>query len=193
MNNDYSPSRIADRMEIQDLVYRWCRAADRLDFDAMPALFHPGAYDDHGPYRGDIPGLIQWIRERHKVITFSMHQMTNLLIEFADEDNALVECYMAMVQRYAPGAGQSLAQLTDVRFAETSFVDLHSRSRYIDRVQRRNGEWRVLRRTLVQDWKQLVEIPNVPANRPGALVGRRDLNDFIFTERAGMGIGARQT
>lgn len=192
MTNDYSPSRVADRLEIQDLVYRWCRAADRLDFDAMPALFHPDAYDDHGPYRGDIPGLIEWIRERHKVIMFSMHQMTNLLIEFADEDNALVECYMAMVQRYAPGADQSLAQLTDVRFAEGSCVDLHSRSRYIDRVQRRNGEWRVLRRTLVQDWKQLVEVPNVPANRPGALVGRRDREDFIYSERSSMGIGARQ-
>lgn len=188
MSTEYSPSRMADRMAIQDLVYRWCRAADRLDFDAMPALFHPDAYDDHGPYRGDIPGLIEWMRERHKVITFSMHQMTNLLIEFADDDNALVESYMAMVQRYAPGAGQSLSQLTDVRFSDGSCVDLHSRSRYIDRVQRRNGEWRVLRRTLVQDWKQLVEIPNVPANRPGALVGRRDLDDFIFAERRSMGI-----
>jgi hypothetical protein len=40
----------------------------------------------------------------------------------------------------------------------------------------------------VQDWKQLVEVPNVPANRPGARVGRRDLDDFIYGERREMGI-----
>lgn len=188
MNPDYAPSRVADRLEIQDLVYRWCRAADRLDFDAMPALFHPDAYDDHGPYRGDIPGLMEWMRVRHRVITFSMHQMTNVFVEFADDENALVESYMAMVQRYAAGAGDALAQLTDVKFAPGSAVDLHSRSRYIDRVQRRDGVWRVLRRTLVQDWKQLVEVPNVPANKPGARTGRRDREDFIFAERREMGI-----
>ena len=192
-SNDYSPARVADRLAIQDLIYRWCRAADRLDFEAMPALFHPDAHDDHGPYRGDIPGLIEWIRKRHQVIVFSMHQMTNVQIEFADDDNALVESYLSMVQRYAPGAGESLAQLTDVKFSQDSCVDLHSRSRYVDRVQRRDGVWRVLRRTLVQDWKQLVEVPNVPANRPGALVGRRDPEDFIFQERRSMGIGTART
>lgn len=191
MINDYSPSRIADRMAIQDLVFRWCRAADRLDFDAMPELFHPDAYDDHGPYRGDIPGLIEWIRKRHQFITFSMHQMTNLLIEFADEDNALVESCMALVQRYAPGAGDSLSQLTNTTFAQDSTVDLHARSRYVDRVQRRDGVWRVLRRTLVQDWKQVIELEHVPANSPGSLVGRRNQDDFIFSERRDMGIGSR--
>ncbi|MBU3651479.1 MAG: nuclear transport factor 2 family protein [Limnohabitans sp.] len=188
MMNPSSPSRVADTLAIQDLVFRWCRAADRLDFDAMPALFHPDAYDDHGPYRGDVAGLIEWIRERHRVITFSMHQATNVLIDYADDDNALVETYMTIVQRYAPGAGNSLAQLTDAKFAQDSYVDLHSRSRYIDRVQRRDGTWRVWRRTLVQDWKQITEVPNVAPNRPGALVGQRNQDDFIFRERRSMGI-----
>jgi hypothetical protein len=187
-SQDYSSARLADRLAILDLVYRWCRAADRLDYDAMPALFHPDAFDDHGPYQGDIPGLIEWMRKRHQVITFSMHQMTNVLIEFADDDNALVESCMSLVQRYAPGAGDSLAQLTNATFAKESCVDLHTRSRYIDRVQKRNGTWRVLRRTLVQDWKQIIEVPDAPANRPGALVGRRDQDDFIFAERRNMGI-----
>lgn len=189
MQNDYSTDRVADRMAIQDLIYRWCRAVDRLDFDAMPALFHPDAYDEHGPYRGDIPGLVEWIRKRHQFITFSMHQMTNVLIEFADDDNALVESCLALVQRYAPGAGDSLSQLTRTTIAKDRSVDLHSRSRYIDRVQRRDGVWRVLRRTLVQDWKQVIELEHVPPNSPGAIVGQRNQDDFIFSERRAMGIG----
>jgi len=188
MQDDYSTSRIADRMAIQDLIYRWCRAADRLDYNAMPELFHPDAYDDHGPYRGDIPGLVEWIRKRHQFITFSMHQMTNVLIEFADDDNALVESYLAIVQRYAPGAGDSLSQLTKTTIAKDRSVDLHSRSRYIDRVQRRDGVWRVSRRTLVQDWKQVIELEHVAPNSPGALVGQRNQDDFVFSERRAMGI-----
>ena len=188
MQNASSLARIADRLEIENLVYRWCRAADRLDYDAMPGLFHPDAYDDHGPYKGGIEGFIPWMKERHKSITFSMHQMTNVLIEFADDNNALVECYLALVQRYAPGAGASLSQLTDKPFAKDKYVDLHSRSRYIDRVQKRDGVWRVLRRTLVQDWKQVIELDSVPSNSPGALVGSRNQDDFIFRERREMGI-----
>jgi len=189
MKNDCSASRFADRLAITDLVYRWCRAADRLDYDAMPDLFHEDAYDDHGPYRGDIPGLIAWIRKRHEFITFSMHQMTNILIEFADDNNALVESYMALVQRYAPGAGDSLSQLTNAPIAKDRSADLHSRSRYIDRVQRRDGVWRVLRRTLVQDWKQVIVLEHVPTNSPGSLIGHRNQSDFIFEERRAMGIG----
>jgi hypothetical protein len=32
--DDYSPARLADRFMIQDLIYRWCRAVDRLDLRA---------------------------------------------------------------------------------------------------------------------------------------------------------------
>jgi hypothetical protein len=190
MNAHLSPSRVADQLAIQELVYRWCRAVDRLDYDAMPALFHPDAYDDHGPYKGDVPGLIAWIRKRHETIVFSMHQMTNVLVEFADDDNALVESCLSLIQRYAPGTAESLSQLTDSKFSKDRTVDLHARSRYIDRVQRRDGVWRVLRRTLVQDWKQVFEMDQVASNSQGALVGLRNQDDFIFKERRAMGITA---
>jgi len=186
--NDYSPSRVAARLAIQDVEFRWCRAVDRLDYASMADIFHPDAYDDHGPYRGDVPGMIEWLRNRHRFISFSMHQVSNMLIEFADEDNALVELYLTVTQRYAPGAAGSLSQLVDTPFREDRNVDLVSRSRYVDRMQRRDGEWKVLRRTLVQDWKQITELESAPANSPGALLGQRDLDDFIFRERRAMGL-----
>ena len=64
----YSPERVADRLQIQDLIYRWCRSIDRLDFDAMRSVFHPDATDTHGAYDGGVDGLIEWIRERHRTI-----------------------------------------------------------------------------------------------------------------------------
>ena len=77
-NDQYSPARIADRMQIQDVMYKWCRAIDRLDSDGMRAVFHPGATDDHGPYQGDVEGLVAWVRERHKPIPFSSHQISEV-------------------------------------------------------------------------------------------------------------------
>lgn len=59
MNNDYSPERIADRMQIQDCMYRWCRSVDRLDFDLMKTVFHPDATDAHGAYDGGVDGLMR--------------------------------------------------------------------------------------------------------------------------------------
>jgi len=184
--NDYSPSRLAARSAIQDIEYRWCRAVDRRDYAAIPALFHADAYDDHGSYRGDIAGLIEWLRIRHASVVLSAHQIANMLIEFVDDDNVLVEACLTVVQRYAPGAAGALAPKRKP-FRDGSHVDLISRSRYLDRLQRRQGEWRILRRTFVQDWKQVLELEHPPEDSPNATTGRRGLDDAVFYERREMG------
>jgi hypothetical protein len=183
----FTCAKVADRLAIEDLELRWCRAIDRLDLASMPSLFHPDAYDDHGAYRGDIPGLIDWLRQRHAGICFCMHQMTNVLVEFADEDNALVEACLAVVQRFVPGAAAALAP-AGAPFRADRHVDLVSRARYVDRVQRRDGEWKILRRTFIQEWRQVTQLDHAPAIAPGAFSGRRDLEDFVFSERRAMGI-----
>ena len=190
--DQYSPIRIADRMAIQDAMYRWCRAIDRLDFDGIRDAFHPDGTDNHGIFSGGVDGLVEWIRERHKNIPFSMHSVSNILIEFAGPDLALVETYIRTVQRYPADATASLSQLSGGQLGKTEFgVDLMTCSRYIDRFERRNGEWRILRRTLVQDWKQMVDVaPNAPKALPGWTVGRRDSEDTIFKERRELGLAS---
>jgi len=189
-NAAYSSARIADRMEIQDVIYRWCRAVDRLDFDAMRTVFHPDAVDHHGPFDGPVEDLIEWIRSRHRGIPFSMHQVGNMLIEFAGSDVALVETYVRTTQRYPAESMQSLDQLTGGQ--QGSFecgADLFTCSRYVDRFERRNGEWRISERTLVQDWKQVVPVaPGAPKPQPGWAVGRRDRQDPVFLQRAALGL-----
>ena len=98
--SDYSVERLADRMQIQDCMYRWCRGVDRLDFESIRSAFHDDAIDRHGVYEGGVDGLVEWIRERHRAIPFSMHLVANMLIEFADRDTAIAETYCLAVQRY---------------------------------------------------------------------------------------------
>ncbi|MDO8704421.1 MAG: nuclear transport factor 2 family protein [Sulfuricaulis sp.] len=186
----YSPARIADRMKIQDALYRWCRSVDRLDYKGMREAFHPDGMDNHGIFNGSADGLVEWIRDRHKNIPFSMHSISNILIEFAGPDLALVETYIRTVQRYPADAMASLAQLSGGKVGTSEFgSDLMTCSRYLDRFERRSGEWRIHRRTVIQDWKQMVDVaPNAPQPLPGWTVGRRDSEDPVFKARRELGL-----
>jgi len=193
INDQYTVERIADRMIIQDVIYKWCRAIDRLDYEGMRRVFHPDATDTHGSFDGPVDGLIEWVRERHKPIPFSSHRVCNILIEFAKPDLALVETYVLALQEYPAEAKNSLAQLTGGQAGRPGVgINMLSSSRYVDRFERRNGEWRIAQRKLIMDWKQLTEIPeNSPRPKSEWLVGRRDKHDFIYHERAELGIDNR--
>ncbi len=188
----YSPERIADRMAIQDVMYRWCRAVDRLDFALMRDVFHPDAVDNHNVYAGGVDGLIEWIRERHRTIPFSVHQVSNMLIEFATPDLALAETYIWNVQRYPAEAKASLAQLSGGREGRPGVgIDMTGCSRYVDRFERRNGEWRIARRTVVFGIRMMHEIPeDAPRMLPNWIVSSRDQEDCIFQERRALGLGS---
>ena len=145
----YTPERITDRFMIQDLMYRWCRAVDRLDRQAMLDIFWPGAIDSHGPYIGPADRLVDWILVRHKPIKTSSHFVGNMLIEFATPDLALMETYVRTIQQYPPDGKQSLAQLTGGATGDPdNAMDMFTSSRYMDHVERRDGQWRVARRDL---------------------------------------------
>ena len=40
------------KQEITDVVYRYARGIDRLDFELVRSCYHPDAYDDHGAFKG---------------------------------------------------------------------------------------------------------------------------------------------
>lgn len=187
---DFSPERIADRMQIEDCMVRWCRSVDRLDFEAMRKVFHPDAIDNHGIFNGGVDALIEWIRKRHRDIPFSMHAISNMQIEFADADVALVETYVRTTQRYPATAKEALAQLSGGKSGpEGRAMDLFTCSRYVDRFERRNGEWRISRRTVVADWKQIVPVSaDAPLPLPGWETGKRSQDDFVYRERRALGL-----
>ena len=188
--DQYTPERIADRFMIQDLMYRWCRAVDRLDRQGMLDIFWPGAIDSHGPYIGPAEGLVDWILTRHKPIKISSHFVGNMLIEFATPDLALTETYVRTIQQYPPDGKQSLQQLTGGAVGEPdSAMDMFTSSRYMDHVERRNGQWRIARRDLIQDWKQIADV-KYQALKPhdGWIIGQRNGQDALELARTKLGL-----
>lgn len=182
---------VADRMAIQDLVHRWCRAIDRLDFEAMRGIFHEGAIDNHNHYHGDIPGLLAWIESRHEKITFSMHMVGNMVIEFASPTVALSETYVWCIQRYPADAKEALVGLTGgAQGADGEGMDLMACSRYLDRHEKRAGEWRIAQRTVVTDWKGLQPFDgNAPVPKPQWNIGKHSMQDPLYRVRAEAGLG----
>jgi hypothetical protein len=186
----FTPAYMASRMAIQDLVYRWCRAIDRLDFEAMRSVFHDDALDNHNQYNGDIPGLVAWIKGRHEKITFSMHMVGNMVIEFASPTVALSESYLWVMQRYPADAKEALVGVTGgAKGMEGQGMDLMACSRYVDRHEKRNGEWRIAHRSVVTDWKGLQPFDSqAPLPRPEWNIGSHSTQDPLYRMRAEAGL-----
>lgn len=166
--------QLRSRMEIEDVLRRYARGVDRLQWDAVRACFHPGAPDEHGDVTGTFEDMIAYTIERHKRIPFSQHFLGNSLIEFADSDNAVVETYFVASQK-----------TTDEEGAKDTDLDIFAR--YLDHFQRRNGEWRVARRKVIFDSFRARPSQEVPI-KSNWIRGRRDDADPIYPFRHEVGI-----
>jgi hypothetical protein len=178
---------MADRAEIQDVMYRWCRAVDRLDFDLMREVFHPDAFDSHGPsiFEGGVEELIGWISGRHSSIPFSLHSLTNMLIEFAGPDTAVVESNVMSVQRL-PEEGDPAIRIREGGTVAQG-MQMFAFARYADRFERRDGEWRIQHRVVILD-SQLVVDGGKGELASGITVGRRDRADHSYELRSAVGL-----
>ena len=191
-DDPYSPERIRDRLIIQDVIYRLCRAVDRRDTKSIRSAYHPDAIDSHGAFVGGPKEYARFSHERNQTIPFSQHQVSNILIEFAGPDLALVETYLWSVQRYSPQSAGSFAQFAgNEAAAEVARrgVDSLGCHRYVDRFERRDCQWRIARRTVVFDWRTLMPIPEVePKFDPKWTIGQRAADDWLFRERQALGL-----
>ena len=182
-------AEVEARFEITDIVHRFCRAADRSDLEAIPSLFHEGAVDNHGFYEGDVSGLVEWMRERHRNILHASHNVTNVLIEFACSDCALVESRVTVCIRYSAADAAAFAKAAGLAIAGDRPVDMLSFGRYIDIFERRDGDWKIASRTAVPDQTLAFEVPDgIDISSPVLVKPRRDQEDLIFQLRRDIGL-----
>jgi hypothetical protein len=170
---EHSLQRLLDKDAIRDALYRYARGVDRGDWDLLRSTYHPDAIDEHGDFKGSVDGLIEWLDKRFAGVDNSTHFLGNCLIEFAGPDLALVETYFVSRRLRPPVGGEStLAGPGDAMSREAW-------GRYVDRFERRDGEWRVARRTVV------LEASSTALARGGARSsplswGRRDRTDHVY-------------
>jgi len=129
---------LLDKEAIRDCLARFCHGFDRGDADIVKSAYWPDATEDHaGSYEGPVypwvDEIVEFLRARHS--TWKTHGINLIRISGEEAD---VESYLFAVSNLPDAAGDDRLVLTGAR--------------YLDRMQKRAGEWRILRRVAVVDW-----------------------------------------
>jgi len=163
-----SAGALADRAQITDLIYRYCRAVDRLDVPLGHSIWHEGGWADYGAdvYQGPGKGVIDLICAQHRHTLHHSHQVSNILIHL-NGDQAGSESYVTATLRVSRGE-----QLTQISVW----------GRYIDQWSRRGGRWGLDKRVSVRDFDEIRAVTEM--KRHG--LGTRDQNDPSYTVRGGL-------
>jgi hypothetical protein len=141
---------LMDERDIRSLEYRWCRAVDRADLELMKSCFHEDAVDHHAPFfDSTVKELAETFVEGSKSMGLSMqYNIGNMLIEI-DGDVARSECYCwsQKTLHVRSDNGHKLMRISGLR--------------YLDRLERRNGEWRIAERWFIPEWGFFKEVPEM--------------------------------
>jgi hypothetical protein len=167
---------LASRAAIADVVGRYCHNIDRRLWQEMAQCFHSDATYRFGHIEGGWEDFVRAARAVIDPLRISHHQLGTMLIR-VDGDVASSETYFTAYHRVPADAP------IDAPFAGTGEeYDVILAGRYIDRFERRRGDWRIAHRIGVTDWRRdapaadagLFEQPpawrgSVHADDPGAL------------------------
>lgn len=167
MNDMQRLRRAADMQEIRDCLMSYCRGIDRGDGAALRRAYHPDAHEDHGPFSGNPADLIPFLFDVLKNVETCVHTILNVLIEL-DGDVAMSEAYFLAIQR-----------------ERGDTVEDYIMGRYLDRFERRDGEWRIAKRTVVLDWSRRAPFNGPSPYAPLAAfpTGRRGDADLLYRIR----------
>ena len=121
-----------DVLEIQDVLVRYSRALDWLDEEMLRTAFFDDAEIDYGFFRGSFHDFAPVLMQVERDAGRRWHLTTQIKIHI-EGDVAEVESYNMSV---------ATAPVSSVPPADLS----HFYGYYIDRLQRRNGRWGIVRR-----------------------------------------------
>lgn len=132
-------NEIIAHLQIRQCLARYCRGVDRRDAALIKSAYHPDAHDDHGAWAGNAHEFADWLVERMKGRKLvGQHHVTNVYIELSGDHARVESYYLAYHPILDPDTGEE--------------VLLQDGGRYLDRFERRAGEWKILERRVLVDW-----------------------------------------
>jgi ketosteroid isomerase-like protein len=155
-----------DRHEIHEALLRYTRGIDRHDRELMLSAYWPDAYDEHGVAEGLAADFVDWAIGWHgEYQTKHHHVIANHTVEL-DGDTAHGETYYIFwgENREAP--------------PQLSF------GRYVDRFEKRDGEWRIAHRVCVNELTAELTVAPIPDEWKALMFksgpNRRDKGDVSY-------------
>jgi ketosteroid isomerase-like protein len=161
--NERAVAELLDKQAITEGLYRYCRSMDRMDKDLFRRTFHPDMVAQYTPEHivRSAEEFIEWMWAHHRRYHNHSHQVSNILIE-VDGDEAGSESYVH-------------ARLTR-RLPNGRFELMTVMGRYIDRWEKRDGNWKIAHRRYLHDIMDMREIDDlIPAGTSFAV---RDPDDI---------------
>jgi hypothetical protein len=127
---------VADRLAIVDVLSGYCRGIDRLDAGIIAASYWPDAIDDHSVFSGPatefVPFIIKYLTDAYSM---TVHRLGQSTIELGTGGgNVVAETYF-----------DSMHRLRDSDCFESVA------GRYLDRLEKRRGTWKISGRLVVID------------------------------------------
>lgn len=134
---------LAAHVEIQQVLFRYCRGVDRGDEEMISSVYHDEAIDEHGSWIGKGRDFAMYlVPAMNSVPLIGQHHITNSLIEL-DGDIANVESYF---MAFHP-------EKDDAEQPRHAFIA----GRYMDRFEKRESKWLIQHRQVILDISHSLE------------------------------------
>ena len=131
---------LADRLAIADTLTLYSRGIDRCDLEILQAVFWPDATAKYGAVAQNAHAWAVATVTALKGMERTFHSLSNMLIT-VEGDHARAETYCTAWHWLTGPDGPT---------------EMVVGGRYLDHLEKRDGEWRITRRLYVMDWNRNV-------------------------------------
>jgi hypothetical protein len=142
VNLEAQVQSLIDREAIRDVLMRYCYGADRCDESMLKSVYWPEATDDHGVFSGKASDFIPFVLKMASQMDQMQHLVGNILIR---NEAATAKCESYFIGYHRP------------KDEEGKPFDMIAAGRYLDALEKRGDEWRIIRRRVVFDWYRNLE------------------------------------
>jgi len=181
---------LLDRQKIYHVLTSYCRALDRCDVELMKSVYWEDGYDDHGVFAGNAQEFAEFIIEGIQTwFEATQHAICNIHMEL-DGDVAHTEAYLIAYHKVSGARGkvgewfgENYLKKFSVSISDDRAQDFLYGGRYFDRFEKRQGVWRIAKRTVIMDWN--INQPSTEIRSEGMfktlkIVGHRGRHDPIY-------------
>jgi SnoaL-like domain len=127
---------LIDREAIRDVIARVARGEDRRHAGLLTSAFWPDATIDFGLMSGSFEDYLGWCVPGSLDIPVTQHSLSQCLIS-PRGDAAKCETYVTSYHRVKTESGDR---------------DTAMGGRYLDTLEKRDGDWRIKARVMLYDW-----------------------------------------
>ena len=136
--------QLLDKQDILECLGRFSRGMDRFDREVFLSAFHDDAVMAAGPFVGSPADCYDWAQPMHEAGQIATHHnLLNTTIDLVG-DTAHAETYYLFAARNRD---------------ESNWI---AGGRYIDRLEKRDGVWRIALRTNAIEWSGMVPTMPIP-------------------------------